>query len=76
MIFEPVRPAKIRCLPDQNHIAKNAKVSACRQRRFWLDCADAQADLSLFWALTSEGSFPRVADHFTFTTRNNTKHFG
>ena len=26
------------------------KLSSCRQRRLWSDCADAQADLSLRWA--------------------------
>ena len=37
------------------------KVSSCGQRRLWSDCADAQADLSLRWALMSVSTFSHVA---------------
>ena len=33
----------------------------CVQRRFWSDCANAQADLNLRWAHTSESTFSDVA---------------
>ena len=33
------------------------------QRRLWLDCADAQIDLSLSWVHVSEGTFSNVAAH-------------
>ena len=32
----------------------------CGQRRLWSDYVDAQADLSLRWAHTSEGMFSHV----------------
>ena len=36
-----------------------SKVSSCRQRRLWSDWADAQADLSLHWALNHVGLVTR-----------------
>ena len=35
----------------------------CAQWRFWSDCANAQADLNLRWAHTSEGTLSEVATH-------------
>ena len=32
----------------------------CAQRRFWSDCANAQADLNLRWAHMSDGTFSDV----------------
>ena len=34
----------------------------------WLDCADAQADLSLRWAHISEGAFSHLVAHTNFFT--------
>ena len=44
--------------------SQGCKDSSCGQRRLWSDCADAQADLSLRWALMSEGMF-HVAFQFS-----------
>ena len=43
--------------------SQGCKVSSCEQRRLRSDCADAQADLSLRWAHTSDGTFSRFANH-------------
>ena len=40
------------------------RVSSCGQWRLWSDCVDAQADLSLRWAHTSECTFSNVAAYF------------
>ena len=39
------------------------KVSSWGQRRFWSDCANAQADLNLRWAHNSEGTISNVVAH-------------
>ena len=36
-------------------------MSLCGQRRLWLDCSNAQVDLSLRWAQMSEGTFSHIA---------------
>ena len=36
------------------------------QRRFWSDCANAQTDLNLRWALMSRGMFSDVGAHLVF----------
>ena len=50
----------IRIFPGRILDSQGCKVSSCRQRGPWADCADAQADLNLRWAHTSEGSFFHV----------------
>ena len=42
---------------------EGCKVSSCRQRRLWSDCADAQADLSFRWAHISEVPLSHVVAH-------------
>ena len=71
-----MRPAKIqislriRAVSSESSLGVflySSKVSSCRQRRLWSDCADARADLSLRWAHMSEGTFPDVAAQFTMS---------
>ena len=45
-------PSLIRVFAVHSMGSLGLKVSSCGQRRFWLDWADAQADLSLRWAHT------------------------
>ena len=55
---------------------QGCKVSSCGQRRLWLGCAgaqdyaDAQADQSLRWAHTSEGTFSYVRLSYIFIFLN------
>ena len=57
--FGDVRPVKIQIRLFTGRILDNqgCKVSSCGQRRFWSDCADAQADWSLRWAHITESTF-------------------
>ena len=45
-----IRPVWSESLLCAQWVAKDPKLSACRQRRLWSDWVDAQADLSLRWA--------------------------
>ena len=51
----------IRIFTGGNLNSKVCKVSSCGQRRFWIDCADAQDDLSLRWAHMSEKGFYAIS---------------
>ena len=44
-----------------------------RPTKFWTDCADAQADLSLRWAHISEGTFSHVGLLFILLLKDITK---
>ena len=44
--------------------SQECKVSSSGQQRLGLDCADVQADLSLRWARTSDGTISYVAAYF------------
>ena len=46
-------------------------LSKCAQCRFRPDCANAQADLNLLWALMSEGTFSDISVHITGICVNN-----
>ena len=68
--FGHVHPAKIQisliriftgCILDN----QGWKVSSCRERRLWSDCADTQIDLRLRWAHMSESTFPHIAAQIT-----------
>ena len=50
----------IRIFTGCNLDSQGCKVSSCGHWRLWSDCGNAQADLSLFWALISEGTFSHV----------------
>ena len=45
-------------------------VSSSGQRRFWSDCADAQANLSVRCAHTPEGTFTHVLVHLVCRWQN------
>ena len=59
------QPAHSRCLvrifPRHIFNSQWCKVYSCRQRRFWSDHVDVQADLSLLRACMSEGMSSHVA---------------
>ena len=55
---------KIRTLFGDFWIPKDAKISSRRRWRFWLDCADAQADLSHCWTNMFESAFSQVVPYF------------
>ena len=46
--------------------SQGCNVSSCGQRRFWLDCTYAQADLSLCLGHMSESMFSKVAAAYNF----------
>ena len=43
--------------------SQGCEMSSCGQRKLWSDSAAAQADLSLFWAHMSEGTFSHGVAH-------------
>ena len=44
--------------------SQGRKVYSCEQRRLWSDCAKAQADMSVRWALMSKGTISGVGVQF------------
>ena len=59
-------PSLIRVLAVHSIGSKGLEVSSCAQRRLRSDWADAQADLSLLWALMSFCWFCHAQAHFIF----------
>ena len=61
---EPVYPpsmARVLIYPSLDNL--EAVEGMCDQRRLWSECADAQADLSLFWSHKSYCRFCRALTH-------------
>ena len=70
---QPVHPPSMTILIYPSLGGPDTIEGTCDQRRFWSDCADAQADLSLRWSHKSYCRFCRVLAHIKKKTKIKTK---